>query len=53
MTMTGVEHVRNGQSIHGGGGFTANNVRYKVADYFLTDAAAVPCKCQKYEQYST
>ena len=51
MTVTGLEHIRNGQSVREG--LTANSVGYKVADYFLTDAAAVACKCQKYEQYTT
>jgi len=40
MTVTGLEHARTGKSVREG--LTANNVRYKVADYFLTDAAAVP-----------
>jgi hypothetical protein len=39
MTVTGLEHVPHGQSVFGG--LTANNVGYKVADYFLTDTAAV------------
>jgi len=45
MTVTGLEHVPNGQSVRAG--LTANNVGYKVADYFLTDAAAVPWKMSK------
>jgi len=48
MTVTGLEHVRNGKSVREG--LTANNVGCKVADYFLTDGAAVPFKCQKYEK---
>ena len=50
MTLTGLEDVTAGQSIHGG--LTANNVRDKAVDYFLTDAGAVPWQCKKYEQYS-
>jgi hypothetical protein len=36
LTMTGLEDVPDGQSVHGG--ITANNIRNKVFDYFLTDA---------------
>ena len=42
VTVTGLEHVPDGQSKRRG--LTANNVRNKVADYFLTDAGAVPWK---------
>jgi hypothetical protein len=38
LTVTGIEHVPDGQSILRG--LTANNVRNKVADYFVTDAGA-------------
>jgi hypothetical protein len=37
--VTGLEDVPDGQLVCVG--LTANNVRYKVADYFLTDAGAV------------
>jgi hypothetical protein len=41
MTVTGLEGVPDGQSVlGGGGGVTTNNVRNKVADYFLTDGGA-------------
>jgi hypothetical protein len=40
MTVTGLEHVSDGQSIRRG--LAAKNVRNKVADYFLNDAGAVP-----------
>jgi hypothetical protein len=40
MTVTGLEDVPDGQPVRGG--LTANNVRNKVAEYFLTDAGAVP-----------
>jgi len=40
ITVTGLEHVPDGQSIRRG--LTADNVRNKVADYFLTDAETVP-----------
>jgi len=40
VTVTGLEHVPDGQSVHGG--LTANNVRNKVTDYFRKDAGAVP-----------
>jgi hypothetical protein len=39
LTVSGLEDVPNGQSVHGG--LTANSVRNKVADYFVTDAGAV------------
>jgi hypothetical protein len=45
MTVTGLEHVRNGKSVREG--LTANSVGCKVADYFLTDAAAVPWQMSK------
>ena len=38
--MIGHEGVLDGQSVRGG--LTANSVRNKVADYFLTDAGADP-----------
>ena len=38
LTGTGLEDVSDGQSVHGG--LKANNVRNKVADYFLTDAGS-------------
>ena len=40
MTVTGLEHVPNGQSVRGG--LKVDTVRNKVADYFITDAGAVP-----------
>jgi hypothetical protein len=40
MTVAGLEDVPYGQSVHRG--LTANNLRSKVDEYFLTDAAAVP-----------
>jgi hypothetical protein len=40
MIVTGHEDVPDGQSVLRG--LTANNVRNKVAEYFLTDAGAVP-----------
>jgi hypothetical protein len=45
MTVTGLEDVPDGQSVRGG--LTANSVRNKVADYFLTDAAALPWQLSK------
>jgi len=42
MTVTGLEDVHDGQPVRGG--LTANNVRNKVAEYFLTDAGAFPCQ---------
>jgi len=39
MTVTGLKDVPDGRS--------ANNVRYKVADYFLTDAGALPWQMSK------
>ena len=35
LTVTGLEDVPDGHSVHGGG-LTANSVRNKVTDYFLT-----------------
>jgi hypothetical protein len=40
MTVTGLEDISDGPSVRGG--LTANNVRNKVADYFLTDSGAHP-----------
>jgi hypothetical protein len=40
LTVTGLEDVPDGQSICWG--LTANDIRNKVADYFLKDAGAVP-----------
>jgi hypothetical protein len=37
-TVTGLEDVPDRRSVRGG--LTANNIRNKVADYFLTDAGA-------------
>jgi len=34
-TVNGLEYVLDGQTVRGG--ITANNVRNKAADYFLTD----------------
>ena len=39
VTVTGLEHVPDGQTVRGG--LTANNVRNKVTDYFITDAGVV------------
>jgi len=38
LTVAGLEDVPDGQSVRGG--LTANTVRNKAADYFLTDAGA-------------
>ena len=43
--MTGLEDVPGGQSVRGG--LTASNARNKVADYFPTDAGAVPWQMSK------
>ena len=43
--MTCLEDVPDGQSVRGG--LTANNVRNKVADYFLTDAGAASWQMSK------
>jgi hypothetical protein len=40
MIVTGLEDVPDGQPVCVR--LTANNVRYKEGDYFLTDARAVP-----------
>ena len=45
MTATGVEDVLDGQPVCGG--LTANNVRNKAAEYFLTDAGPVPWQMSK------
>jgi len=45
LTLTGLEDVPDGQSVRGG--LTANNVRSKVADYFLTDAGAASWQMSK------
>ena len=48
LTVTGLEDVPDGQSVRRG--LTANSIRNKVADYFLTDAGAASWQMQKYEQ---
>ena len=45
MTATGLKDVPDGQSVYVV--LTSNNVRYKVADYFLTDAGALPWQMSK------
>jgi len=45
LTVTGLEDVPDGQSVRGG--LITNNVRNKVADYFLTDAGAASCQMSK------
>jgi hypothetical protein len=45
LTVTGLEDVPDGQSVRGG--LAANNVRNKVADYFLTDAGAASRQMSK------
>ena len=45
MTVTGLEDVPDGQPARRG--LTANTVRNKVAEYFLTDAGAVPLQMSK------
>ena len=45
LTVTGLEDVPDGQSVRGGK--TANNVRNKVADYFLKDAGAASWQMSK------
>jgi hypothetical protein len=45
MAVSGLEVVPDGQSVRGG--LTANIVRYRVADYFLTDAGTVPWQMAK------
>jgi hypothetical protein len=43
--VTGYEDAPDGQLVRGA--LTANGVRNKAADYFLTDAGAVPWKMSK------
>ena len=45
MTVTGLKHVPDGQTVRAG--LTANSVRNKVAHYFITDAVAVPWQTEK------
>ena len=45
LTVTGLEDVRDGQSVRGG--LTANRVRNKVTDYFVTDAGAASWQMSK------
>ena len=45
MIVTGLEHVSDGQSVCVG--LTANNVRNKAADDFLTDAGALAWQMSK------
>jgi hypothetical protein len=45
LTVTGLEDVPDGQSVRGG--LTANSVRNKVADYFLTDTGASSWRMSK------
>jgi hypothetical protein len=45
LTVIGLEDVPNGQSVRVV--LTANSVRNKVADYFVTDAGAVPQQMSK------
>ena len=45
LTVTGLEDVPDGQSVRGG--LTANSVRNKVADYFVTDAGAASWQMSK------
>ena len=44
-TVTGIEDVPDGQSVRGG--LTANSVRNRVADCFLTDAGAASWQMSK------
>ena len=44
-TVTGLEDVLDGQTVRGG--ITANNVRNKVVDCFLTDAGAASWQMSK------
>jgi hypothetical protein len=48
MKVTGLEDAPDRQAVLWG--LTANNLRNKIADYFLRDAGAFPCKYKKYEQ---
>ena len=48
MTVTGLDDVPDGQSVRGG--LAANNVRNKVAEYFLQMLERFPGKCKKNEQ---
>jgi len=45
LTWTGLEDVPEGQSVRRG--LTANNIRNKVADYFLTDAGTASWQMSK------
>jgi len=45
LTVTGLEDAPEGQSVRGE--LTANRVRNKVADYFLTDAGAASWQMSK------
>ena len=45
LTVTGLEDVSDGQSVRGR--LTANSVRIKEADYFLTDAGAASWQMSK------
>ena len=45
LTVTGLEDVPDGQLVCGG--LTANNIKNKVAEYFLTDAGAVSWQMSK------
>jgi hypothetical protein len=45
LTVSGLEDAPYGQSVRGG--FTANSVMNKVADYFLTEAGAASWQTSK------
>jgi hypothetical protein len=45
LTVTGLEDVPDGQSVHGG--ITANNVRNKLANYLVTDSGAASWQMSK------
>ena len=45
LTVTGLEDVPEGKSVRGG--LKANNVRNKVADYFITDSGAASWQVSK------